>query len=228
MPVNNFLPFCPTDTGGNLLTQSAYNLSTDRTSGNKPGIASAALNNRALRQANFITSNLAQLASNITGDDTLDDNNSTNMLATLGKAFGMESYQSAPTTTSGAFANFSATWTAFDVTPTLTFTPKWTGKFKVYTNCYTYAQYSPTCSAAIRIFNSVGAGTLLSDSIGLISADGTFNIATHYAQAIYTLTAGVSYSFIIQGSIPTGLTGLEILIDGTIAPIFIFAERLGL
>lgn len=72
-PTNDFLPFCPTDTGTNLLSESDYAAATDRTSGNKPGIASAKLNNKALRQASYITGQLAQLISNINTTDVLDD-----------------------------------------------------------------------------------------------------------------------------------------------------------
>ena len=46
---NNILPFCGTDTGTNLLTQLEYAASTDRTSGNKPGVASADVSDRQMR-----------------------------------------------------------------------------------------------------------------------------------------------------------------------------------
>jgi hypothetical protein len=83
MPTNDFLQFCPTDSGTNLPTQSAYAADSDRTSGNKPGIASAKLNNKALRQANFITSQLAQLTANQTSTDVLDDADNGKLLAQL-------------------------------------------------------------------------------------------------------------------------------------------------
>lgn len=83
MPTNDFLPFCPTDTGTNILSQSDYIAAADRTSGNKTGIASSKLNNKAIRQSNAITSQLAQLISNQTGTDVLDDANSAKLLAQL-------------------------------------------------------------------------------------------------------------------------------------------------
>ncbi len=73
MATNNILPFCPTSTGTNLLSQGAYAASADRTSGQKPGIASSALNNKALRQASLVASQLAQAVSDKTGVDVLDD-----------------------------------------------------------------------------------------------------------------------------------------------------------
>ncbi len=83
MPTNDFLQFCPTDTGTNLLTEADYTASADRTSGNKPGIASAKLNNRALRQANYVTSQVAQFVSDSSATDVLDDATPTKLLAQI-------------------------------------------------------------------------------------------------------------------------------------------------
>lgn len=83
MATNEFLEFCEDDNGTNLLTQNQYDLSTDRTSGNKPGIASSRLVNKALRQSSFITSQLAQYMSNKTATDLLDDGNEPKFLAQL-------------------------------------------------------------------------------------------------------------------------------------------------
>lgn len=80
---NNFLVFCETDTGTNLLTQGDYAADADRTSGQKPGIASSKLNNKALRQANYITSQVAQQIANNTGADVLDDGNASRLLAQI-------------------------------------------------------------------------------------------------------------------------------------------------
>lgn len=87
MATNNILVFCPTDSGTNLLTQVAYAAATDRSSGNQPGIASSKLNNKALRQANFIASQFAQYLCDKTGNDVLDDNNVATLLATIKSAF---------------------------------------------------------------------------------------------------------------------------------------------
>jgi hypothetical protein len=70
---NNFLDFCATDTGTNLLTESEYLASTDRTSGNKPGVASSKLVNKAIRQSSYITAQLAQYIGEKTNTDILDD-----------------------------------------------------------------------------------------------------------------------------------------------------------
>ncbi len=74
MSVNNILPFSPTDTGTNLLSQSDYAAAADRTVGNQPGVASAKLNNKALRQATYMASQLAQYMSNRGSVDVIDNN----------------------------------------------------------------------------------------------------------------------------------------------------------
>ncbi len=73
MALNNFLPFCPVDTGTNLVDQSDYVLDSGRTDGNQPGIARSKLNNKALRQGTAIASAVAQAAASMTGADILDD-----------------------------------------------------------------------------------------------------------------------------------------------------------
>lgn len=86
MATNDFLTFCPNDSGTNLPTQSVYSASTTRTSGNQPGIASSQINNKAIRQANVISSQFAQAVSDLTGNDMLDDGDLTAILASIKEA----------------------------------------------------------------------------------------------------------------------------------------------
>lgn len=86
-PTNDFLPFCPTDTGTNLLDESDYTAAADRVSGNKPGIASAKLNNKALRQSSYVVSQLAQFISNTLAADVLDNATPSALLAQIQNAF---------------------------------------------------------------------------------------------------------------------------------------------
>lgn len=85
-PTNNFLPFCPTSTGTNLLTQSEYAAAADRTSGNQPGVASSKLNNKAIRQATAMSTAMAQFLANVTGADVLDDGVAARLLAEVTSA----------------------------------------------------------------------------------------------------------------------------------------------
>lgn len=81
---NDFLPFCPTNTGTNLLTVSDYTAATGRTSGQVPGVASSQLNNTALRQATYITSQIAQFIANITNTGLIDNATPAQLLSQIG------------------------------------------------------------------------------------------------------------------------------------------------
>lgn len=82
MPTNNFLEFA---TGGsaNVEDQATYAADSQRTDGNQSGVARSAFVNKALRQANFVTSNLAQVMANFTGSDVLDNAVTAQFLQTL-------------------------------------------------------------------------------------------------------------------------------------------------
>lgn len=80
---NEFLPFCPTDTGSNLLTQVEYEAALDRTEGNQPGVASFELVNKALRQGTYVAGQVAELVSNISGLDAEDNDTPDQFLALL-------------------------------------------------------------------------------------------------------------------------------------------------
>lgn len=105
MPTNDFVPFCPTDTGTNLLSQSAYLASPYLPVGNQPGVASSKLNNKALRQSSFITSQVAQLIANLTNTNVNDDGNTANFFAQLSAVLQpiAPSVQKFTTATSGTY-----------------------------------------------------------------------------------------------------------------------------
>lgn len=84
---NDILPFCPNDTGLNLLTQVEYAADGQRDIGNQPGVARSKLVNKAMRQATFIASQFAQFVANKTGTDVLDDGNASALLAKIVSAF---------------------------------------------------------------------------------------------------------------------------------------------
>lgn len=84
---NNILPFCPTDTGTNLLSQGDYAVATDRTNGNQPGVASSKLVNKAIRQSAFMASQLAQYIADKLAGSVLDDGNTAALLAQFNSAF---------------------------------------------------------------------------------------------------------------------------------------------
>lgn len=85
--MNEFLKFCETNTGTNLLTQEEYKIDSQRTIGNQPGIARSKFVNKVLRQNSFIANALAQYVSNKTGEDVLDNNDTDAFLALMALAF---------------------------------------------------------------------------------------------------------------------------------------------
>lgn len=83
MATNNILPFAPTDTGTNLLTQSEYAAASDRTIGNQPGVASSKLVNKAIRQSALVSSQVAQFLSDSSGADIIDNGTQAALLSIL-------------------------------------------------------------------------------------------------------------------------------------------------
>ncbi len=82
MPTNDFLVFA-TGGGANVESQASYAADSNRTNGNQPGVASSAFNNKALRQANFVASQVAQYMCNITGASANDDGVAAEFLGSL-------------------------------------------------------------------------------------------------------------------------------------------------
>lgn len=85
--MNEFLKFCETNTGTNLLSQAEYEIDSQRAIGNQPGIARSKFVNKVLRQNSFIMNAFAQYVSNKSGEDVLDDNDTAAFLALMDLAF---------------------------------------------------------------------------------------------------------------------------------------------
>lgn len=101
-PTNDFVPFCNENTGTNLPTQSAYLANPALPIGNQPGIASSSLNNKAIRQGSTMAAVLAAVASNLSGNDMLDNQNTADHAipaALLGVLTAVMKYHSPVTTT---------------------------------------------------------------------------------------------------------------------------------
>lgn len=72
MPTVDFIPFA-NGGGANVESQASYIADSQRTNGNQPGVASSALNNKALRQGAAIASAVANFLGQSTGTDILDN-----------------------------------------------------------------------------------------------------------------------------------------------------------
>jgi len=80
--VNEFLTFA-IGGGANVESQADYAVDPAQDLGQQPGIASSALNNKALRQACYIASQVAQFLVNQTGTSLYDDGTPANIQAVM-------------------------------------------------------------------------------------------------------------------------------------------------
>lgn len=222
---NDFLPFCGTTTGSNLLTQSEYVADAQRPIGNQPGIARSKLVNKALRQSAWIASEFAKFLNVRTGDDVLDDQNSTNLQATINKALpnigaaysGYHDSSCPWATTSNTYTDFTPSGTAVltqrvssgisGVTtaagnlPGITFTP-----------ASTTAVYIIKASCVVSITNTVGNNA--SGSIRLY--DGTTEI----------VRGNDIFKGAQIGILMTSVTMEGLYIPGTVSPVTVKVQGL--
>ncbi len=126
--------------------------------------------------------------------------------------------------TTNSSANSSTTFTTFSNDPGFSFTPNFTGTYKVYS----FATLEGTVGSAnafVRIANTVGGATLLNEQdAGMFDQVGTNQIMTIPTQSIFSLSSGTSYTFAIQGKVSAGGS---CSLNGSFNPMYIFAERIG-
>lgn len=134
---------------------------------------------------------------------------------TLGGTAAFASYTSTIINTNSAspVTSISPSFTTFVNSPAFTFTPSISGTYKVYTP----ATVNTNVLAFIRVFNTSGGATLLAESRGDInSTEGTV-----YTQSVYSLVAGTSYVFDIQGAVNSAG---NVVLNGGDCPFYMFAE----
>ncbi|SCC70146.1 tail fiber protein, partial [Kosakonia oryziphila] len=89
MATNNFKPFA-TGAGANVTSQADWEALSALLTGFQSGKANSAQVNKALRQATFIASALAQYTANKSGLDVLDDGDVDGFIAKMSAAFGVD------------------------------------------------------------------------------------------------------------------------------------------
>jgi hypothetical protein len=139
--------------------------------------------------------------------------------AMQGSAFAF--YASSPVTTQSA--GISGGFQTFSTSPAFTFTPVISGTYKVYSNVSLY-QTGSSQEAAVRVWNTSGGAALLQESQGEVYATTGGIIDTAWCQSVYSLVAGKTYVFDLQGA----NTGGTLYIRGGIANFYMFAEGVGL
>lgn len=129
------------------------------------------------------------------------------------------------TTQSTGITNTS--FETFSNSPVFTFTPTISGVYKIYASVVAENGINND-QATLRIFNTAGGATLISESQGAVEGHltgyGTAQYSS-YIQSTYTLIAGTSYIFDIQAKVQSGDT---VYMDGSITNFCMFAEGIGL
>lgn len=121
MATNDFLPFA-TNGGANVDSQAAYAANPNVPLGQQPGVASSSFNNKALRQASVLASQLAQLTSDRLNANILDNGSTSTVYAQLNLAFPSIGIQTATKTstyailTTDSFISFNASGGNFTTT----------------------------------------------------------------------------------------------------------------
>ena len=115
-------------------------------------------------------------------------------------------------------------FSTFSNSPAFTFTPTVGGTYKVYSSAGIYAYAVGAAAAGLfQVANTSGAATLIANSIGVQDAQiSNGQYSTVYTQAVFTLIAGTTYQFDLQGTNSASGGTIELLGSG--APFYMFAE----
>ena len=153
-------------------------------------------------------------------------NNGLPVSASLSGSSAFVAYVSnAITTNSTANSSAYPTFANFSNSPALTFTPTISGTYKIYIS----APIEPSSSGVegtIQINNTSGGATLISNSQSIIYASTSQPALSVFTQATYSLTAGTSYVFDIQGAVSSG--SMSLIAASQTSAVYMYAEGVGL
>lgn len=119
----------------------------------------------------------------------------------------------------------STTFVTFSNSPSFTITPTISGTYKIYCSAPLYEITTGRVGNG-RVFNTSGGAVLLQESQSGVYNNAGQMISSGLTQSVYTLTAGTTYVFDIQGKVDTGAGVLQL--DGGDAPFYMFAEGIAL
>ena len=117
-------------------------------------------------------------------------------------------------------SNTSTSFATFSNSPAFTITPTVSGTYRVWTSAIMSISGANQCE--FQITNTSGAATLLYNSAITLTAT-TGGVTSGHIEAVYSLTAGVTYVFDIQGQV--GSVATSITLYGTASPFYMFAQR---
>lgn len=133
-------------------------------------------------------------------------------------------YYASSAVTNQSTAISSGTFETFDNSPALTFTPTVSGVYKVY-GSIPLGNLPAGDIANVRVWNTSGGATLLQESQAGLYGQSSSPISNEFAQSVYSLNAGTTYVFDVQGKVTGGSVQLDATEAGT---FYMFAEGVGL
>lgn len=149
-------------------------------------------------------------------------------------------WTSAPISGSSAFAAYASSqinndstaitatsFTTFSNSPAFTFIPTITGTYKVYSSVPASVTFAATNGGFVRIFNTTGSATLLQESQAVYYVSSGNDVFSCTAQSTYTLTAGTTYVFDLQGKMGAAAGSIQIN-NGLGTSFYMFAEGISL
>jgi len=222
-----------------LTTLSALSLPGSQVSGNISGNAAnvtgtVGVANGGTGDTSFTANQIVIGGTTTTGALQQIPGGTAGYVATSNGPTAAPTFQPAPGTVSAFFASSqvttqssnitSSSFTTFSNSPAFTFTPTITGTYKVY--CPAPLGFGATTgtNAQVRIVNTSGGATLLYESQALVQYSSAASAAGEdcaFCQSVYTLTAGTTYVFDIQGK-----TNGTTFVDGASSPFYMFAEMI--
>lgn len=128
------------------------------------------------------------------------------------------------TTQSGSIAG--TFFVNYDNSPTMTVIPSVSGLYRVYCPVPMFTSLANTIGFS-RIFNTSANATTFIENASIIYGDTNTSIDNPNCETFYELTAGVTYTFDIQGRIFSAVGGHSISNVGNIVPFAMICELIG-
>lgn len=170
---NDFLVFAQGG-GANVEVQSAYAADPLLLIGNQPGIAVSAFNNKALRQANAVASQLAQMVANVTQSNVQDNAVPAQLLAQMFSAFGRKTPEIQTFTSSSGSFNLRYKFQVASANATVGAT---------YSDGTTTFTVTATISAALELIASGAAAPITSGTLTKTGGTGDSTIVFYAVRA---------------------------------------------
>lgn len=131
-------------------------------------------------------------------------------------------FQSAEVSTNSSPGLSGTSYANFNNSPTLTITPSITGTYRIHATPFVYSA-SAGGYAFVRVNNTSGGATLLNEQAGGVYGNTGDRGVSVPCYSLYTLTAGTTYVFDLQGKVDAS----TVYLYGSETPFAMFADGVG-